>query len=111
MEDDGTEEPLDNESKAFFFRAVRELLINVVKHARANRVSVSMEYADAALKIVVRDDGIGFDYPSLSQIGDTEGGYGLFSIQERMSDLGGALEIESEPGKGCKSILIMPIEI
>jgi len=106
---DGHRKTINDDERAILFRNVRELLTNVVKHARANRVSVSMEYADAALKIVVRDDGIGFDNPSVSKKGGTEGGFGLFSIQERMTDLGGVLEIESEPGEGFKAILIMPV--
>jgi len=108
--DDGHGKPINDDQRAILFRNVRELLTNVVKHARANQVSVSIESTDAALKIAVRDDGIGFDYRSLPQTGGSESGFGLFSVQERMTDLGGALEIESEPGKGTEAILSVPLE-
>ena len=108
--DDGHRKPINDDERAILFRNVRELLTNVVKHARASRVSVSIESADAAVKIVVQDDGIGFDYGAVSQTGGSEGGFGLFSVQERMTDLGGALEIESEPGKGTEAILSVPLE-
>jgi signal transduction histidine kinase len=64
--DDGQRKPINDEERAILFRNVRELFTNVVKHARANQVSVLIEYADASLKIVVQDDGIGFDYRSVS---------------------------------------------
>ena len=101
---------LDENVRAILFRNVRELLTNVVKHAQASQVSVLMEHANAFLNIVIQDDGVGFDYGSKSQTGKSEGGFGLFSIYERMADLGGALEIESEPGKGCTVILRMPLD-
>jgi PAS domain S-box-containing protein len=101
---------LDENIRAILFRNVRELLTNVVKHARANQVTVSMEHADEVLKIVVQDDGVGFDYTPESQTVTSEGGFGLFSIQERMADMGGNLEIGSQPGKGCMAILNMPLD-
>ena len=107
--DDGHKKPINDDERAILFRNVRELLTNVVKHARANQVSVSIESAEGSLKIVVRDDGIGFDYRGVSQTGGSEGGFGLFSVQERMTDLGGGLEIASEPGKGCRVTLTMPV--
>lgn len=81
----------------------------MVKHAYANEVSVSMEDTDGFLKIVVQDDGIGFGYSSEFQRVKSEGGFGLFSIQERMADVGGTLEIVSKPSKGCKAILTVPL--
>jgi len=102
---------LDDNVRAILFRNVRELLINVVKHAQANQVSVSMEITDCALKTVIQDNGIGFDQSSEIQNVKSEEGFGLFSIKERMADLGGALKIESQPGKGCKAVLTVPLSI
>jgi PAS domain S-box-containing protein len=101
---------LDENVRAILFRNVRELLINTVKHAQANQVSVSMEITNGLLKIVVRDDGVGFKFRSELQSVKLDGSFGLFSIKERMADLGGTLEIESEPGKGCTVILSMPLD-
>ena len=60
-------------------------------------MTVSMEHTEGILKIVVQDNGVGYE---MSQTG-SDGGFGLFSIEECMTDLGGSLEIVSEPGKGC----------
>ena len=105
----GGQIPLSDDERAILFRNVRELLTNVVKHARANLVQVSMEYTDVSLSIIIRDDGIGFDDRSLSPQGGIDGGFGLFSVRERMTDFGGTLEIASEPGKGCKATLTVPL--
>ncbi|NQT68042.1 MAG: transporter substrate-binding domain-containing protein [Desulfobacteraceae bacterium] len=101
---------LDENVRAILFRNVRELLTNVVKHAQANQVSVSMEHVDDVLRIIVQDDGVGFDDSSEPQTVKPEGGFGLFSIKERMADMGGTLEIEFQPGKGCTAVLSVPLD-
>ena len=63
------------------------------------------------MKVSVQDDGVGFDPLATFQNGKQQGGFGLFSIQERMSDLGRALEIDSDPGKGCMAVLTVPLSI
>ena len=100
--------PLDDDVRAILFRSVRELLTNVVKHAQANKVTVSMKTIDTNLNIIIQDDGVGLDYAKES---GKIGHFGLFSIRERMSDLGGSMEIVSEPGKGTKAILNAPLNI
>ncbi|MHC4165621.1 MAG: PAS domain S-box protein [Planctomycetota bacterium] len=99
---------LDDNVRAILFRNVRELLTNVVKHAKASQVAVCLKRMGGCLEIIVRDNGVGFDYAVES---GTQIGFGLFSIQERMADLGGSLEIESKPGKGCKIIMKAPLNI
>jgi len=101
--DDGQKKPLDDDTRAILFRNVRELVTNVVKHAQASKATVCLEQADAWLKVIVQDDGVGFDPHAASR------GFGLFSIQERMADLGGSLDIVSEPGNGCKAVLTTPL--
>jgi PAS domain S-box-containing protein len=99
---------LNPDLRSVLFRNVRELLINVIKHASAKKVSVRLEDSPQTLKITVADDGVGFD-PKEPKTGAKRGGFGLFSIQERMADLGGSLEIISAPGQGSKLILTAPI--
>ena len=99
---------LDENVRAFLFRNVRELLANVVKHARADNVSVRLTDEGDGVRIIVEDDGAGFDFSASGTRKGRDGGFGLFSIQERMSDLGGTFEIESEPGKGCRAVLTVP---
>jgi signal transduction histidine kinase len=90
---------------------VRELIVNVVKHAQANKASVRLEDRNTGIRIIVEDDGIGFD-PRAAINADTKtGGFGLFSIEELMADLGGSLKIVSEPGKGCTAILSAPLSV
>jgi PAS domain S-box-containing protein len=106
---DNRRKPLDPNLQTILFRNVRELLVNVVKHARANKVSVRIENRNASIRIIVQDDGIGFEPRAVTQAGRKTGGFGLFSIEELMADLGGNLKIVSEPGKGCTAILSAPI--
>lgn len=103
--------PLDDDARAVVFRNVRELLTNVVKHARAQQVTVILKRLKAELKIVVQDDGVGFDHHGACRRAQDNGGFGLFSIAERMSDLGGSLEIVSRPGKGCRATLTAPLRV
>ena len=97
--------------RALTFRNVRELITNAVKHAQANQITVYAENTTDDIVIMVEDDGVGFEITSLSQIIKKQGSFGLFSIKERMADLGGSLELLSEPGKGCQAILRMPLTL
>ena len=107
FEDDEQPKPLDDDVRAVLYRAVRELLVNVVKHAQAQKVKVSIGKDNNNVQIVVADDGVGF-VPS-PQLNKT-GGFGLFSIRERLNYLGGSVEIESKPGQGTHITLIAPIK-
>jgi signal transduction histidine kinase len=101
--------PLEADARAILFRTVRELLTNVVKHAKANAVTVRMKRASNSMSIAVEDDGNGFDPAEVFDSTGKEGGFGLFSVRERMANLGGSLEIISAPGHGCKVILTAPL--
>jgi PAS domain S-box-containing protein len=108
---DGRRLPLDDDVRTILFRSVRELLTNVVKHARAKSVIVRLEEEGTFSRIVVEDDGIGFDVDALPRETERGRGFGLFSIEERMAALGGSLEIISGPGRGCRAILTAPATI
>ncbi len=77
------------------YRVVQESLTNVVKHAGARRISILVTARDGAVAAVIEDDGQGFDPASTR-----EEGIGLVGMRERMTLLGGRLEIESRPGSG-----------
>ena len=102
---------LDPNVQTILFRNVRELLVNVVKHARANKVSVRLEDRNTSIRVIVEDDGVGFEPRAVIHAGSKIGGFGLFSIEELMADLGGNMKIVSEPGKGCTAILSAPFSI
>ncbi len=107
--DDGEGKPLSEDVRSLLFRNVRELLTNVVKHANASTVVVSLTRVGEEIRVSVEDDGIGMDPEAATSKVRRESGFGLFSIQERMSDLGGSLEIVSKPGCGCTVILAAPL--
>ena len=91
------------------FRNNRELLTNIIKHAQAKSDLVLMEQLKTELMITIEDDGVGFDTAKLVQDNQVDKSFGLFSVQERMSDLGGKLEIISQPGVGSKLVLRLPV--
>ena len=101
---------LNDETRAILYRSVRELLMNVVKHASAHSVSVSITRHQDGLQVVVEDDGIGLVDGQVPKPKFGEGGYGLFSIEERMKDIGGSLRLEQDSGKGLKATLIIPLD-
>ncbi|NOQ78553.1 MAG: PAS domain S-box protein [Gammaproteobacteria bacterium] len=102
-------EPQNIEIRTILFRNVRELLFNIVKHAHATKVIVSIESNESKLIIIIQDDGIGYEVDPIIKIQSSEIKFGLFSISERMDDMSGSLTIESEPGKGYKAILVAPL--
>jgi signal transduction histidine kinase len=108
VEDDGLPKPLDEEMLGLLFHCVRELLFNVVKHARTNEATVSIERPDGTVRVTVADSGVGFDPTKLAAVPSEEGGFGLFSIRERLSLLGGAMEVEGSPGRGTRIRLTVP---
>lgn len=90
----GTERELGDETREALFRAAQEGLTNVRRHAGAGRADVLLEFADTLVRLEVRDDGTGMGEPS-------EPGFGLVGLRERAARLGGRLDVESEPGRGC----------
>jgi len=101
--------PLDREVSITLFQIVRELLANVVKHAKAGRVDVHLGNAGDKVQITVCDDGVGFEPARVSRPDSRAGGYGLFSIRERLEYLSGELAIESAPGQGSRIVVTVPM--
>ena len=92
------------------FQSIRELLLNVVKHAGVKSARVEM-FCDEKnrLRISVIDQGAGFDPDAIWEKAKDGTGLGLFSIRERMESVGGKLVIKSVPGKGTTVILSAPL--
>jgi len=110
LEDDGKPKPLHEEAIGFLFQAVRELLWNVVKHARTTEATLSVSSDDKAVYVVIEDNGVGFKRSKGNPLPTEQGGYGLFSIAERIDLLGGRLELETAPRKGTRVTLVAPID-
>jgi PAS domain S-box-containing protein len=99
----------DEDFTILLFQSIRELLFNVVKHARTASARIEMSKEGAGLlRIVVSDKGKGFDPERMWMEADPVPGFGLFSIRERMELLGGRLEVDSTPGRGSAFTLIAP---
>lgn len=107
--DDQQLKPLDESIRVLAFQATRELLFNMVKHAHAHHAWVAVKRVDDEVHIEIEDDGIGMQASKQSDKKTKKGGgFGLFSIQERLKHSGGRLEISSDPGKGTRITLIVP---
>ena len=104
----GPDIPMPEDVRAILFRNLRELLSNVIRHAQATSVRVTLEQTNTQTRIIVEDDGVGFDPEKVSPTVTRTGSFGLFSIKERMNDMGGSIEINSAPGKGSIITLALP---
>ena len=98
------DERLPEEVETALYRIVQESLTNVVKHARARRVSILLARKNSAVKAVVEDDGQGFDPAE-----QADDGFGLVGMRERLALLGGRLEIESGRGGGTTVAAEVPV--
>jgi signal transduction histidine kinase len=110
LELEGTLEPDTEPVRGFIFEAVRELLFNVVKHARVDRALVCARTLDGRnLEITVEDRGAGFEAAWLDAGAVPAEGLGLLTIRERLRCLGGDLEVVSSPGQGSRFTMVVPI--
>lgn len=102
---------LDEDVRILLFQSVRELLFNVVKHAGAHEARVSVQRVDGELIVTIDDEGTGFDVEKVRMTGGTsQQGFGLLSIRERMTLLGGRLELTSAPGAGTRARVRLLLE-
>ncbi|MCP4609871.1 MAG: PAS domain S-box protein [Planctomycetes bacterium] len=114
LTDDKLLKPLDEEVMVLLFQSVRELLINIIKHAQAHKVAVTIQRDGDNILITVGDDGVGFDadrLDSYARLAGRTGGFGLFNIRERLNYISGSFEIESQSGKGSRFTLKAPLKV
>lgn len=91
---------LDNDLKVMLWKSSRELLHNVVKHGHARQVNIELHMQGDEIVLEVSDDGCGFDAAATCRAaGDT---FGLYSIEERLHQLGGRMELDTAPGRGTR---------
>ena len=101
-------ERLDERTRVTLFRCLRELLINVAKHARARMTTVRIVENEGRLEVSVEDDGVGFDPSQLAARSGAKG-FGLLSIRERLCPFGGRVDIRSVPGQGTTVTMIVAL--
>jgi PAS domain S-box-containing protein len=107
--DDGQPKPLSEDFSMLLFRDVRELLYNVVKHSQADKVTVAISRQDSMIKVIVKDNGVGFDVTEVTASSPIAS-LGLFSIKERLEYIGGSFKLDSSVGNGCTVTLLAPLK-
>jgi signal transduction histidine kinase len=99
----------DEETRVALYRAARELLFNVVKHARVSHAALRLGWtADGRVRIVVSDEGVGFDPDVVKAANGLHETFGLYSLGEQIELIGGRLELESAPGRGATLTIVGP---
>ncbi|CAN5591004.1 hypothetical protein BH24ACT22_BH24ACT22_01790 [soil metagenome] len=104
----GTPRRIPADAEVTLVRVTQEALANVLKHAAASRVVVTLSYMSDLVALDVIDDGSGFD-PEHKPSDTPEGGYGLRTMRERIEQLGGSLTIQSAPGEGTTLASELPL--
>jgi len=107
LDDDLEPKPLDSITASILFRAVRELLINVTRHAKVRTAQVATRCVDGRLKLEITDHGIGFSLNGVQSKSSV--GLGLATIRERITYIGGTLEIDSARNRGTTATIQVPM--
>lgn len=103
-------QPLIPDVQAFLFQAVRELLFNIVKHARTKQAEVTMRRTSGYVELTVADHGVGSTLEQIRARTQSNGGFGLFSVQQRIELLGGWSRVETAPNRGFRVTLAVPVD-
>ncbi|MBI4525047.1 MAG: HAMP domain-containing protein [Deltaproteobacteria bacterium] len=101
----GTERRLKPEIETTLFRIGQEAISNIARHAEANGVAIAIEFGDRHICLEVEDNGKGFD-PKVT----TDGSFGLLGMKERTTLFDGAFGVDSEPGKGTRLTIKIPVD-
>ena len=102
--------PLEKKIQLLLYRSVKELLCNISKHAGAKQVNIDLAASGNFLEVTITDNGKGFDASDFNTNSHTKKTFGLFSIQQRLTNVGGSFFIESKKNKGTKVILQAPLK-
>jgi PAS domain S-box-containing protein len=107
VRDDGSPKPLSQVARSILYRAARELLINVAKHAHTSSAALETLRTGDRIVVTVSDAGVGFDTTRAAAIANR--GLGLDGIRERLSFIGGSVEVRSVPDEGTVAVLSAPL--
>jgi len=102
---------MDPDIRLLLVQLIRELFLNIVKHAQTKKAEISVKCKKKMVRVVVRDRGAGFEVNKAREIAKTRESVGLFSIEERLALIGGQLKIVSVLGKGTLARIIVPIGV
>jgi len=104
-------EDVHPDKKLALYRIVQESINNILKHAGADQVFVSLSLRDETIHLTVEDNGTGFDFPEIKQaIGSVNGSLGLNIMKERAVQAGGNLYVETEKKKGTMVLAEIPLK-
>jgi signal transduction histidine kinase len=109
VKDDGEPKPVSNEVRALLFQSVRDLLTNIFDHAKARVAKVCIVRSGDEIRIDVTDHDVEFSHAEIEISADEIDRYSLFSIRERLSPIGGRIELAPEPSQGTKVTLVGPL--
>ena len=101
--------PISLDMSTFLFKIVRELINNIIKHSKAKDVLIFLQNTQDNLMIIVQDDGIGFN--AEEAMAKKPNSFGFFTIGERLSHIGGFFNVRSDPGKGTKANILVPLSL
>jgi signal transduction histidine kinase len=102
----GTKKEPEHKKQLVVFRVIQECFQNILKHAQANHVLVTFTYQPDSFHVVIKDDGVGFDYQPGSPSSD---GLGLMNIFNRIHLVGGEVTVNSSPGAGTSVNIKVPL--
>jgi signal transduction histidine kinase len=104
----GTARRLPPELEITLFRIVQEAINNIANHAAARNASILIEFHDSSIRVVVEDDGRGFDSAAMFDSAENDRGFGLLGMQERATLAEGTFSVDSQPGHGTRITITMP---
>ncbi|MBJ6799342.1 PAS domain-containing sensor histidine kinase [Geomonas propionica] len=96
------------EVRSSIFQAVREILLNVVKHSHCTLARISLGSNAGCVRIEISDNGTGFDPDEAARKKCRTGGFGLFNLRKKIEYLGGEFRIETELGAGTRVLITVP---
>ena len=108
--DDGKEKTLRYEIRSTVFQAVRELMLNVAKHAGTLQCRVGVSRSEGCLVVQVDDNGVGLGKEALERGVARSGGFGLSNVRQKIEHLGGALSITNQTAGGTRATIRVPLE-
>lgn len=107
----GFREKLNAEIETALYRVIQEALTNIAKHAQADEVDIRLNRVDSAITVTVTDNGVGFDPQDILNMDIQKRGFGIMGMQERVSSLGGRIDILSRPAVGTQVAIEIPLGI
>jgi signal transduction histidine kinase len=105
----GLDDRIDDKLEVTIFRIIQESLSNIVKHSGAKEFDISLISENGNIRLLISDDGTGFDEQS-NNINNFQEGFGLKNIKERVENLGGSFKIETAQNEGTLLLIELPIK-